>query len=521
MTTSGVSDRSPRMPPLLASKWALPFAFGTVCALAGFATVTLHGIGGLGLVSCAVVCLLFAVIALADVRSAFLFTFAFSLFQPLLTRLLFYTDFPEAASGSMLHYKDPLTTTVSLLLICCACLALLPPLMGKPSPVPRGLIYPIGFFIVIGLFQVFNPNKTLLTGVYGFKNNGLPVLMIFVGCSALRSRDDMVRLLKFLALFSMFALLYGLYQEIAGLPAFESFFYSRTLPEITSMFFRLGATREIRVPSVFQGYTTYSYVITAFGILIYALGRDFTRGAWKHVRVVCLVLLGLYFAFSMERIAIGMFVVGVFVFHFVTSRNRKRMLRFALVAAVAAGALCALIYRTSGYLVERGWASESMKLIRLGEMASPLKATTVTAGRIRGGWRSSAAVIRAHPVLGTGAGSATFTRGQSKQEREAWFAPLNEFLHKQIELGIFGSMAFIGMLYAAYRTLLRRSADPAAWPDGARRYAAAMVGVLAAYVACAMFNVPFLYESGIVFWFLAGVALHGKAEIPASPCPDA
>jgi hypothetical protein len=495
------------MQPFLASKWALPAAFVTVCAVAGFATVTLHGIGGLGLVSCAIVCLLFAVIALADLRSALLFTFAFSLFQPILTRLLFYVDFPEASAESMLHYKDPLTTTVSLLLICSAGLALLPALTGKPSPVPSGLAYPVAFFIVISLLQVFNPNKTLLAGVYGFKNNGLPVLMIFVGCSAVRSRDDTVRLLKFIAVFSVLALLYGLYQEVAGLPVFESFFYSRTMPPGSSMFFELGSTREVRIPSVFQGYTTYSYVIAAFGILIYALGRDFAKGGWNYLRLACLGLLGLYFAFSMERIAIGMFVVGVFVFHFATSRNRKRTLRFAVVAAVAVVALYGLVYKTSDYLIERGWTSESMKLLRLGEMASPLKATTVTAGRIRGGWRDSAAVIRANPLLGTGAGSATFTRGQSQKEREAWFAPLNEFLHKQIELGILGSMAFVGMLYAAYRTLVRKSADPEA-PDGTRRYAAAMVGVLAAYVACAMFNVPFLYESGIVFWFLAGVALH-------------
>jgi len=119
------------MRQFLAGKWVLPLAFGAACALAGFATVTLHAIGGLGLVSCAVVCLLFAVIGLADLRSAFLFTFAFSLFQPLVTRMLFYIDFPEAASESMLHYRDPLTTTVSLLLICCACLALLPALTGK------------------------------------------------------------------------------------------------------------------------------------------------------------------------------------------------------------------------------------------------------------------------------------------------------------------------------------------------------------------------------------------------------
>ena len=108
-----------------------------------------------------ITCLLFAVIAFADVRSAFLFTFVFSLFQPLVTRPLFYIDFPRAASQSMLDYKDPLTTTVSLLLICSACLALLPALMGKPGSIPRVLVCPIGLFIAVSLLQVFNPGKAL------------------------------------------------------------------------------------------------------------------------------------------------------------------------------------------------------------------------------------------------------------------------------------------------------------------------------------------------------------------------
>jgi len=512
MTTSGLPDGLQSTSPFWSHRWVFNCVFAVGCAIAGCLCVAVYTIGGLALVSCVIACLLFAVIAFADLRSAFLFTFVFSLFQPLVTRMLFNIDFPRAASQSMLGYKDPLTTTVSLLLICSAGLALLPALTGKPYSIPRALVCLIGLFIVISLLQVFNPGKTLLAGVYGFKNNGLPVLMIFVGYSAVRSNDDIVRLMRFIALFSAIALLYGLYQEMVGLPAFESFWYSRTLPETSSMFFELDATREIRIPSVFQGYSTYSYVITAFGIVIYALGKDVFQGKWKYLRLACLILLGSYFALSMERIAIGMFVAGVLVFHFVTSRNRRRMLRFVLVGGVVFFSLYALVYKTSDRLREMGWASGSTRLIRLAEMADPLRASTVTSGRIRGGWQASVAVIKARPLIGTGTGSATLTRGLSQEEREAWFPPLNEFLHKQIELGALGSAAFIAMLYAAYRALLERNAQPAA-PDGTRQYAAAMVGVLAAYVACGMFNVPFLYESGIAFWFLTGMALHRVPEI--------
>jgi hypothetical protein len=511
MTISGVPERLPIISTFWANRWVSHSVFAVGCAIAGYLCVTIYTIGGLALVSCVIACLLFAVIALADLRSAFLFAFAFSLFQPLLTRFLFYIDFPRAVSQSMLDYKDPLTTTTSLLLICCACLALLPELTGKPSSVPRTLMRLAGFFIVVNLLQVFNPNKTLVVGIYGFKNSVLPVLMILVGCLAMRSRDDLARFAKFIAWFSFFALLYGLYQEIAGLPEFESYWYSRTLPRISSMFFELGATRELRVPSVFQGYTTYSYVIVAFGILIYGLGADYAKGAWKYLRAACLVLLGLYFAFSMERIAIGMFIVGVVVFHFVTSRNRKRMLRFMLVAGVAFLLLYGLVYKTSDRLREKGWATGSTRLMRLAEMANPLTASTVASGRVRGGWKTSIDVIKKQPLLGTGVGSVTLSRALKRDE---WFPALNEFFHKQIELGLFGSVAFIGILYAVYRGLLERSAARDE-EHNMQRYAAAMVGVLAAYVACGVFNVPFLYESGIVFWFLTGSAFHRRGEAGA------
>jgi hypothetical protein len=507
---SGTSEHPSWVAPIFANKWTSHFIFAIGCAIAGYLCITVYAIGGLTLVSCVIVCLLFAVIALADLRAALLFTFAFSLFQPLLTRLLFHIDFPRAVPQGMLYYRDPLTTTTSLLLICCGCLALLPELTGKPSSVPRSLLYLIGFFAVINLLQVFNPNNTLLVGIYGLKNSVLPVLMILVGCLVIRTRDDLARFATFIAWFSMFALVYGIYQEVAGLPAADSFWYSRTVPPDSSMFLELDSTLEVRIPSVFQGYTTYSYVITAFGILIYALGRDFGKGAWKYLRVACLCLLGLYFALSMERTAIGMFVVGVLVFHLVISRNGKRMLRFLLVGGIVVLSLYGVFYKTSDVLREKGRAVGSTKLIRLAEMADPLKAQTVTSGRIRSHWARSVARMKAHPLTGMGSGSATHTRGQTKHDE--WRLPHNEFFQKQIELGVFGSAAFIAMLYTVYRKLLERASDPDEHGK-VRKYAAGMGGVLAAYVACAIFNVPFTHESGIVFWFLAGVAFHKDAGV--------
>jgi len=505
---SRVPQPSCWMTLLFANKWAAHFVFATTCAIAAYICVWSYQIGGAAFVSCAIVGLLFVVIALADTRYAFLFAFGFSLFQPLLTRLLFYVDFPEAEPQTMLHYNDPLTTTTSLLLICCACWALLPMLTGRRSFVPRGIQHLACFYVIIALVQVFNPYKTLLVGIYGFKNSVLPVLMIFVGCLAARSRTDLTRLVTFIAWFSAVALVYGLYQEIVGLPAFESFWYSRTLTPRSSMFFQLGSTTEIRIPSVFQGYTTYSYVITGFGILIYALGSSFSTGVWKHLRLGCLGLLALYFLFSMERIAIGMFIVGVLCFHFVTSRNRKRLFRFVVLAGAVFLILVGVLYRTGSYLKAKGWATESTRLIRIAEMSNPFGAQTVVAGRIESKWAASLDTVKRYPLTGMGVGSATFTRGQKQGAMLA--LPHNEFLQKQIELGLFGSVAFIIMLYTLYRRLSERTSDHDA-PDDLRKYSAAMVGILAAYVVCAIFNVPFTYESGIVFWFLAGLVFYADA----------
>jgi len=485
---------------------------GAIAAV-GFALVLFlaYRMGGLAVVCSTVAILFFGILARANVRGAILGVFAFSLFQALLTRVIFSFDFPDALEQSMLGYKDPLTTAVSFLLVGAAFLALAGHISGSVKLTSLNMAGIIAVYALLNFLEIFNPGKSLIAGVYGAKNNVLPVLMLFAGSLVIRSPDDTVRFVKFIAWFSVVALAYGLYQEVVGMPAFEQFWHSRTVSATSSVYlifvgdveFRdphLATSITMRVPSVFSGYTFYSCIIVAFGIIIYAVGGEFGKGTWKPLRLTVLLLLGLYFLVSMERMAIVMFGVGVLAVHFRRSRQNKHLLRFVFLCGVS----LLIIYGAMLALVHIGVDAGNPRLVRIGELTDPFNAGTVTSGRIHGPWAEAANRIKAHPFTGTGTGSGMYTRGAQEQDKP--LGTHNEFLHKQLELGVFGLLSFLLMLFFLCRELMREGTAEEE-PPSRRAYAAGMVGVLAAYVLCGLVNVPFTYEPGIVFWFLAGAAL--------------
>jgi hypothetical protein len=195
------------------------------CVVAGVAAGLTYDAGGLAFLTAMLITLLFLLTMLAGVRWAIVFAFAISLLQPMLTRFVFSVDFSSAAEQSMLDYKDPLTTFVSLLLITVALLALVGHMSRSGKRAPLGIVGAVGLYAMANFVQIFNPNTSLTIGVYGAKNNVLPVLMLFAGSLVVHTPDNTVRFVKFIAWFSVAALTYGLYQEIVGLPAFDSFWY--------------------------------------------------------------------------------------------------------------------------------------------------------------------------------------------------------------------------------------------------------------------------------------------------------
>ncbi len=530
LVSEGAATPKYEVPPIFTDRRVLAIGFVAVCVIAGYLVVAADGIGWFALSVSAIVAAVFIFALIVDLRRALLFAFVFSFVQPILTRLLFNYDFPFADKWSMIGYKDPLTTLVSLMFIVSVALALPYHLRNGFMRIPKPLLLILLAYSGINFVQIFNPNMGIIASVYGFKNNLLPALMLFVGSYVVQSRKNKDQLLKGIVLFSIVALIYGLYQDIVGLPAFDEYWYTRTLPSGNSMFMYLLGTVEIRdpgqatavnirVPSLFAYYGYYSYVITAFGLLVFA-GRDYLTGKlWRYLRVVTLMLLFLYYAISMERTAIVMFIAGVGVYYYTVSKHNRRTFRFIAAGAISLVLLVVVVSRSQDFLKNRGISAGNAKLVRLAEIANPFSAATVTSGRVRGGWAHSVEVIRKHPIMGTGTGSASTNRGRTAKETSQWVPPLNAFLHKQIELGFAGLVLFVMLLYCLYRGLAKKVSEVDT-TSGYDHFAAGMIGVLAAYILCGMFNVPFLYQPGIVFWFLAGAAISRVEDSPVRLSPQ-
>lgn len=111
-STLSTAQKRPPVPPWIFEDRMLYGVIFVSCAVAGFGTPIVYKMGGLNLVACAMTGFVFATLCLLNVRWALLSILAFSLFQAIVTRLIFSVDFPNVPEESMLDYKDLLRKSV-------------------------------------------------------------------------------------------------------------------------------------------------------------------------------------------------------------------------------------------------------------------------------------------------------------------------------------------------------------------------------------------------------------------------
>jgi len=433
--------------------------------------------------------LVFVWVAFTRLKTGIFLAIVFANFQPFFERLLLLASGGTFGGGAI--WGNMFRTSVSLAILLLAAFAFGRKVVEKTRIFKFPLDKYIAVYLAWCLLQVFNPNQSTLIGIYGFKQELVPLLMYFLARDFFRTEEDLKFFFNYMIVYGTVSCGYALYQHF-----FLTSFDQLWVTSVRGVFHADIATGTgIRAFAFATGDMPFLFPLVAILIVVVALGRRFFNPWMRRTILLLYLCFALMTAFQLPRTPVLMLGLGLLVTSLLTGYIRGSLLKRLIFLGLAAIILVEAFVYFSPYLRD----SKDPRFVRFAELANPMEADTVKFRRERP-WKESLAVISRHP-LGIGVGSGKRTR--PGVVAGTYYLPHNEFLMKWLELGLPGLIFFILLLLktaTVAATVVWKGTQ--AWH---RRYAAGILGVLAAYVACSMVNIPFLDESGIFFWFMAGV----------------
>ncbi len=350
----------------------------------------------------------------------------------------------------------------------------------------------VGAFLVLGVLQVFNPNvPSLPAGLEGFRRTMYQMLAVFIGISAVRTRQDFLKLATLVTVASIPVLLYGV-KQFFWMSAFDhSVIESNTAAADTWMLFG-----KIRAFSVFNG----PFHLGLFAGLVFwlavALFLEYRRKLYLAVAVAaasaCLA--------SLTRASVLALLLSVPVVLFYASKGRRRQI--LLVAVGMAAGLWTLLHavRNSHPTVD----------LFIQSISSLERITTDSRfDRRFSDYQEAAARITRNP-MGLGMGSAGDAMAYHfEPHNRTHTTSHNLFLRVALETGWLGLVVFLTIL-AAIVSAIRRLKK-----SGDRVLTVALSGLLGIVLLTGLTGSTIgAYPVNLLFWSLCGalVGLAGHRE---------
>jgi O-antigen ligase len=358
------------------------------------------------------------------------------------------------------------------------------------------------YFLVL-ILQIVNPRGSPIVGLYGARLELIPIFMYFLSRVYFRKREDIVRFYKLVIVLGNAIAAYGIYQHLVGLPDFE-FTWIELTPDIFSQIEASINSQtgwfidgRLRVFSFLNGGQEFHFLLVLFFVLVFVYQplRPVER-LWQWARACFLLLTLLFLAVTLERTPILMIMIGLFAAYTIrgTFLNKRT---FRLL--VTTGLLGLLVFTGLNVMQARLLAlvGGNQVLLRLVEAASPFSAESVESGRFQH-WETSFQLIRANPG-GYGLGSTLANRST---QGEVIAAPHNYYLRMAVEVGIPGLVVVLLVYAQILRQIIGHIQKV---PPEAGILLRAILGVVLAFLACALFNNPLQTAVGFYFWFLIGL----------------
>jgi putative inorganic carbon (hco3(-)) transporter len=199
---------------------------------------------------------------------------------------------------------------------------------------------PIGTALLVysgyAMLEMFNPySHSISARLVGIRETVM-MLLLFFSCMHVFTNFNYIKYFtKFWLFFALLAALYGIYQEIFGMPAYAMAWLMKGGPEAYKLAFIWGHLRVWSFMSDISGFGLYM-AYAAIICLILALGPFKPRQ--RIILVVCALLMLISMGYSGTRTATAMILMG-FAFYVLMTLNKRITLAFAICGAMGFAAL--------------------------------------------------------------------------------------------------------------------------------------------------------------------------------------
>ncbi len=366
----------------------------------------------------------------------------------------------------------------------------------------------------VQIAQIFNPENTISSGVYGIRTFGLYFIFYWVGKRYARNRGSITPLLYAMALTATAVNAYGIWRSISGPTPLD-----KVMLELKPIFLLQGEMQTFEGSVFLSGrirpYNTgispsgYKWPAIALVVLVFLWrSEECKRLGW--VRWTAVLSFPLLLMLFPERTPMALAFVGLVSGSLIFLRTpevRSYALTGFIIGALLVGALAVYGSRLAG--------SQSLVLRRVSELANPIESGGTMAWRVQRWprfWNDAVAQPWGH-----GLGITKGTRNEGRRPNEL-LDPHNFYLKQFYETGLPGLLLFL----TAVGTVAWMGGRAALgdWDTTTRRLGAGLFGTSCMLLVLALPHNILTNAEAMLFWSLAGVLVERMTRKPESVGAD-
>lgn len=415
-------------------------------------------------------------------RVSVLFIFWFSFLYPFINRILIWINRGEPSAFVSLHFL------YNLLIVLCFVFYVLEVCLKNRKLFSEKWDLLVWLYVVWGSLMVFHPGeRNLLSGIWGFKDNILPVSWFFLVKAIIKSQRDIEGLGKGLAVYSFISGVYTFYQATFGLTLpWDNYWFNTYGLKFAQNWFQGEKLRAFGFMSSFQ-----ENCIVLGNVLVFLIAIS----SWIGTKYLSMALFGYIIGNfqSISRTSIAMLLIALFTYLLVLRIKSFKLPIYASIPAIAYIAILVL----SPYLES---FTDRVDLRRLGELRNPLEAETVVSRRYLN-WAPALKLFIDNPF---GIGAGNLSQAYANRVGIMWIGPHNNFLQIALGYSIIGVFIFITIMSLKFFNLYRELFVTAGLT---KRLTAFKIGLLTSWLIGAIFNQTFTGHMAKYFWFMLGIPL--------------
>ncbi len=165
------------------------------------------------------------------------------------------------------------------------------------------------FYLGWCLLETVNPNQSALVGIYGFKQELVPLLMFFLAREFFKKERDLKIFLRYMIVYATISCLYALYQNFY-MTSFDALWVST----IKGTFYADPAAKSgLRAFAFATGDMPFLFPLVAILIIIVALGLRFFDKKWRWGILLLYASIILMSVFQLPRTPVMMLAIGLTV----------------------------------------------------------------------------------------------------------------------------------------------------------------------------------------------------------------